>query len=469
MKKLRILIGTIETGGLIADYAEGFRELGHDVTTVVAWPYAYCPHLTYDYDISPTAPDIIPWSASIAGSQSPLIRFPRGAMNRAARLSRLASLITQHDVFFFKWAGVSLTPGNREFPLLKALGKRVISAFMGSDVRDMTAYEQQYDELSRTPAFKRVLNGRANEAITNPYGPMRNLRMAELYSDVVLSQPNQSGLAVRPYRHLFLAIPLKNYRYDVPGREVPVVVHAPSQRDVKGTERILAALDRLKSEGVRFELRLLQGLTTLQVLDELTAADVLVDQLYFPYHGKLTLEGMASGCAVATCNREDYEPFPAGRPICHIDSARIDDQLRPLLTDRNERVRLAAAGRRHVEHHHDHVKVANRMLQYLDADNRVTVEHYPAFFAREYRTPNNQPLSREAQRLTWQVIRRWGLPDGATVDSMVERGLLPAHARDSLRIVRWGPPHGGYRQSRGDHATALSSRFASRPASARRS
>jgi hypothetical protein len=469
MKRLRILIGTIETGGLIADYAEGFRALGHDVTTVVAWPYRYCPHLSYDYDISATAPDIIPWPASIAASRSPFVRFPRGAMNRAASFSRLASLIAQHDVFFFKWAGVSLTPGNREFPLLKALGKRIISAFMGSDVRDTSAYGQQYDELSHTPAFKQVLDGRANEAITNPCGPMRNLRMAELYSDVVLSQPNQSGLAVRPYRHLFLAIPLKNYRCEVPGREIPVVVHAPSQRDVKGTERILAALDRLKQQGVAFELRMLQGLTNLQVLDELAAADVVVDQLYFPYHGKLTLEAMASGCAVATCNREDYEPFPAGRPICHIDSASIEDQLRPLLTDRSERARLAAAGRRYVEHHHDHIKVADRMLQYLEAGSRAPVEHYPAFFAREYHPPANQPISSEAQRLTWRAVRRWGLPDGATIDSMVERGLLPVHARDSLRIVRWGRPSGRYRQNRVDHATALSSRLASRPVSARRS
>ena len=229
-RPIRVLVGSVETGGLTFDFADGFRQLGHQVTTVSAWLHRFHPEAIYDYDISVTARDLIHWPQWVRRSASPIIQFPRGAANRAARYAQLLKLITAHDLFVFKWGGVGLTPGNREFPMLKALGKTVVSAFMGSDVRDLGAYNQQYDSLSHSPEFDRELSGRSREDITNPYGPLENIRTAELYSDLILSQPNQSGLAVRPYKHLFLPMRLSLYKARIPGREVPVVVHAPYTR-----------------------------------------------------------------------------------------------------------------------------------------------------------------------------------------------------------------------------------------------
>ena len=137
---------------------------------------------------------------------------------------------------------------------------------------------------------------------------------------------------------------------------------------MKGSGPILQALELLRHEGVRFELRLLENLTNRQVVDQLSDADVLIDQLYFPYHGKLTVEGMASGCAVTTCNREDYEPYPAGRPICHIDAGSIAAPLRRLLTNRELRLRLAHEGRQYALARHDHVSVVKDILGALSDD-----------------------------------------------------------------------------------------------------
>ena len=251
--------------------------------------------------------------------------------------------------------------------------------------------------------------------------PLRNLRRAELHADVVLSQPNQSGLALRPYTHLFAPLDLSRFAPRIPGREVPRVVHAPSDTAIKGTPLVLEALDRLRDEGVRFELELLHGVSNERVLAELREADVVVDQLHLPLHGRLGVEAMASGCALATCDDARWEPYPARRPIQHVDPDNVVGALRELLTDRGLRVRLASAGLDHVRRHHDHRAVAAGIVDSLRGD--APIHHRPEFFARHYRLPEGQRLSRRARALNRRVARRYGLPPSVTLSALEQRGL----------------------------------------------
>jgi glycosyl transferase family 1 len=222
---------------------------------------------------------------------------------------------------------------------------------------------------------------------------------------------------------------------------VPVVVHAPSNKDVKGTHLIMPALERLRAEGVRFELRLLHDKTNQEVLAELANADVIVDQLHFPLHGKLGIEAMASGCALATGNREDYEPFPPNRPIWHVDSGNVYEQLKRLLTDKALRTRLAREGREYVRRYHDHVKVARRIIESLNAGNERPYDHYPTFYAKRFQLPAGVVISSDLQRMTAQIIQRWGLPEGVDPQDMIRRGLMSAEGLKSLQAIpRWNLP-----------------------------
>src|SRR4051794_38099288 len=145
----RILVGTVEIGGTIPDFADGLRRLGYRGTTPAHERHWGRPDIRYDLQVTP----IIPWPSAIAESRSPLVRLPRAAANRAATTARMLNIIRKHDVFLFQWGGVSLTYGNSEYPLLKRLGKKIISFFSGSDVRYMPAYCQEFDALCRGPEF----------------------------------------------------------------------------------------------------------------------------------------------------------------------------------------------------------------------------------------------------------------------------------------------------------------------------
>lgn len=429
---LRILVGTVEVGGAIQILADGFRQLGHQVTTVVKERHAFFSDIKYDVDLTG---DALLWPPLRGHEYSRAMRFARRNINRSVLLTRLLPLILQHDVFVFLWAGTSLVERNQEFPLLKKMGKKIVSLFCGSDVRHSSGYSQFFAPLVAANAFEDWHELRADFATEPLARPLRDMRMAEHYADAILSVPNNSMLAVRPYQHFFVPVNLSEYIGGFPARDVPVVVHAPSDKGIKGTNKILAALEKLKREGVQFELRMLHGVTHQTVLSELANADVAVDQLNLPLHGMFGLEAMASHCALATCNREDYEPFPANRPIWHIDAQNIYSQLRLLLTDKSLRTSLAFRGREYVERYHDHVKAGRRAL---DALGHCDNDHYPTFFARTYELPVGEVIPDYLKRMTAEIVQRWGIPADIDPNNMIRRGLMSANGLNSTeRIPRW--------------------------------
>jgi hypothetical protein len=414
---MRVLVGTTEICGLIPVFADGFRRLGCDVTTAIRSRHPFYANLNYDFDLE------------------------NGG--RIERVVRLIQLIAQHDVFVFLWAGSSLR-WNSELPLLRWLGKRIVFALLGDDVRSSLAYQQEAASFYSPEEQSFVLSPDHQARLENDpiVGSLGRIRATEWFSDLILSVRCNSGLAVRPYNHLFLPIDLTEYNAPIPARDVPIVLHAPSVKSVKGTDWIIPVLDRLKAEGVQFELRLLRDASHLQVMQELINADVVVDQLFFPLHGKLGIEAMATGCALASSNREDYEPFPPNRPIWHIDPGNLYNQLKSLLTNRHLRIDLARKGRAYVETYHDHTKVAKKIIDALDGNERQTFDHYPRFYAERLQLPVGLELPEDLLRLTARIIQRWGLPENVDPRDMVERGLMSNDGLvSSEKIPRWNVEH----------------------------
>jgi hypothetical protein len=207
---------------------------------------------------------------------------------------------------------------------------------------------------------------------------------------------------------------------------------------VKGTEIILGAFDEMQADGLLFNVRLLESLPNREVIKELTDADILVDQLYAPTYSMLSLEGMATGCAVAGGNHLGCEPIPPSRPVLHIDPSNVRTQLERLITDKDLRKGLAARGRPFVEKYHDHVAVARRMLAAVTEPESAPCEHRPTFYSQLYRLPEGVMLSPGVLHLTDEVIRRWGLPADVDLAELKQRGLVGSSLASSApALPRW--------------------------------
>lgn len=96
-------------------------------------------------------------------------------------------------------------------------------------------------------------------------------------------------------------------------RSVPVIVHAPNHRNVKGTAYLIDAIDRLRLLGIAFELRLIEGVPRHEALQMYVDADIVADQFMMGAFGVFALEGMALGKPVLSYL--DYEHLQ--RPICN--------------------------------------------------------------------------------------------------------------------------------------------------------
>lgn len=252
-----------------------------------------------------------------------------------------------------------------ELNLLKIFKKTIFVTFQGDDARqgDFTSrnfrfsISSQVDHAyynSRSDKFKRKKIKRISKFASKIYA---------LNPDLLHVLPKSSEFL--PYSHIDLQEWQPLYP-DPLGRPLRIL-HAPSNRAVKGTNLILAALDLLKSEGYRLELLLVEGMSNKEARKIYQTADILIDQLYAGWYGALAVELMALGKPVIAYIREgDLKFIPKKMaddlPIINAAPSEICDVLRSvLLMSPREINQLGLASRAYVEKWHDPLVIAKKV------------------------------------------------------------------------------------------------------------
>ena len=145
-------------------------------------------------------------------------------------------------------------------------------------------------------------------------------------------------------------------------RERVRIVHAPSNKEKKGTEHVIEACKQLP-----VDLDIVHGVRNEEALERYKQADIVVDQVLRDWHGVFTIEGMALGKPVVTsldeaAVRQTEEAFGVKVPIVRTTKDDLVDVLRPLVESFEERKRLGEAGRAYVEEVHDIERMTDRLL-----------------------------------------------------------------------------------------------------------
>ncbi|HTZ05891.1 MAG TPA: hypothetical protein VMB53_09050 [Gaiellaceae bacterium] len=302
---LRVTHCPVNTAGIPWTNVQALRRRGVDARLVVFNRYALHPEADLDL-----------------GRSGGLVRQQATQWRAFGRLAR------QTDVFHF-YFGLTLVPKSAQFPLLRALGKRSVMHFLGSDIRGKTPGELDWSR-------------RAGARVVGSYDAARWV------PDAVVIPPgiDLSGIEPSPPSD----------------RERPVVLHAPSSRTRKGTEHVVAACERL---GV--ELEIVEGLDHREAFERYRDADVVIDQLNAGWYGVFAIEAMALGKPVVTflhdeAVRRTEEAFGVAVPIVSATKDTLAGVLRPLVESPDERRRVGAASRAYVERVHDADAVAARLV-----------------------------------------------------------------------------------------------------------
>ncbi len=255
---------------------------------------------------------------------------PRGLLRRQlVQWRALANLLPRADAFHF-YFGLTLVPQALQFPLLRALRKKSVFHFLGSDIRGKSSAELAYAQ-------------RADARVVGSYDASRWVPDAEMIPP---------GIELDVYR----PVPPS-------GRERPLIVHAPSSRARKGTEHVVAACEKLP-----VELEIVEGLPNEQARERYARADIVVEQLNAGWHGILGLEAMALAKPVVTflhdeAVRRTEEAFGVKVPIVNATKDTLVDALRPLVESPDLRRRIGAKSRAYVERVHDADKIADRLVE----------------------------------------------------------------------------------------------------------
>jgi glycosyltransferase involved in cell wall biosynthesis len=242
----------------------------------------------------------------------------------------LAKYLPQTDLFHF-YFGKTLVPKSLNMPILKAARKKSVMHFLGDDIR-----WKPLDELEYRKKF--------DATIVGSYAATRWV------PDATAVVP--PGLDLRLYE----PVPAVE-------RERPLVVHAPSDLEKKGTRFVVEACEQLP-----VDLDVVHGVPHDEAIERFKRADIVVDQLHYLWHGVFAIESMAYGKPVVThldaeAVRQTEEAFRLKVPIVPATKDDLVEKLRPLVESFELRKRLGDEGRAYVEQVHDLDKVADRFIE----------------------------------------------------------------------------------------------------------
>jgi glycosyltransferase involved in cell wall biosynthesis len=153
-----------------------------------------------------------------------------------------------------------------------------------------------------------------------------------------------------------------------PFREVPkLVLHAPTNRLIKGTSYIEAAFAKLRPRFPGVEFKTVEKVPWLGLRDALAECDVFVDQVFMGWYGMVSVEAMALARPALAYLRPDFEPRAQGCPLVRITVESLADELAAVLSDTPRRRALGEAGRAWVEREHEaHVIAAKLVTLYRE-------------------------------------------------------------------------------------------------------
>ncbi|HLF69041.1 MAG TPA: hypothetical protein VI503_06800 [Gaiellaceae bacterium] len=254
----------------------------------------------------------------------------RGGLVRrqATQWRALLRLLPTTDVFHF-YFGLTLVPRSIQFPILRALRKRSVMHYLGSDIRGKSPAELAFGK-------------KAGAEVVGSYDALRWVPEAEVIP------PGIDLRAIEP------APPTDRAR--------PLILHAPSSRTRKGTDHVIAAC-----EGLDAELVLVEGMKHSEAFERYRDADIVVDQLNAGWYGLFAIECMALGKPVVSFLHEEAvarteEALGERVPIVRATKDDLRARLEPLVASAAERRRIGAESRAYAERVHDLERVADRLL-----------------------------------------------------------------------------------------------------------
>ncbi|MCM3761872.1 glycosyltransferase [Alkalihalobacillus oceani] len=258
----------------------------------------------------------------------------------------LVPLAKNSDVFHFH-NGNTFSVEGLELPALKLQNKKMVMHHWGNDVRTDQA-------VKRLNPYALPKSYYSDEEIDH------RLKRLSTYIDTAIVQDYEMVPYVKDYYKSVHVVPLACKvdsfvpRYPRVDQSNPLIVHAPTSREFKGTVYVQAGIEQLKGRQLPFRYQPVENMSHEQALATYGEADIIIDQVLCGTYGMLSVEAMALGKVVVAYIRDDVRAqLPSNFPIVSTAPEKVADTLEELLRNPQLRNEIGQKSRRFVEEFHD--------------------------------------------------------------------------------------------------------------------
>ena len=262
-----------------------------------------------------------------------------------------SEMIYEYDIFHFIY-GRSLAYDYSDLPLYSMLGKKVLMTFVGDDARRYSEAVKlnPYWELVKYDYFGKL--GLLNEEKIKRRIEFLGKHIKDCFVDYELYGYVKDYFEnVHYYR---IAADISSIPFNTENKNSkPLIVHAPSSIDGKGTKFIMKAIEELK-EKYDFDFILIQNMRHEDAMKIYEKSDIAIDQIICGSYGTFAVEAMAMGKPVISWISDFMKSkYPEELPVVRANPDNIKEKIEILLKDCDMRKELGMRGRKYAEKYHD--------------------------------------------------------------------------------------------------------------------
>ena len=272
MSKLKVFVGFSEVAGFYSLLCQGLSQSGHKVTFRSFGPNPY----SYSIESNPTKIQLLIWKTNslYLSCTNPILKLPLYLLHVTIRILFILPLMLRSDLILLNYTGTLFFYLDIFF--LRALGKRIVYLFHGSDSR-APYFNGKY--IFPTYSLQRL---RRLTLVTSA-----RIRLIEILRCTCVVPPAVSHLFRRKvvtFSVLGLPWPPVLDQHSEPEQSHKssafTVVHAPSNSINKGTSLIRQSVKDLQQEGINLNYVELSGASNTSVIRAIKSADLIIDQLW---------------------------------------------------------------------------------------------------------------------------------------------------------------------------------------------
>ena len=256
---------------------------------------------------------------------------------------------------------------NLEIPLLHLANKKVILNTYGGDVatprlrRRVDLGYSLYDGYINDPQYK----------VFDEKAIAKNTRLLEKQADCIISAIDHVDYLDRvDYFFHLRCIDTEKIKPDYKlQNSIPVFVHAPNHRIIKGTDKIIEVIDALNKKGYSCKLKIVENTSNKKLLEIIKESDAVIDQILLGSYARLSIEAMALGKPVFCYLREDlfkFNPIWEHCPIINVNPDTLEQHLKKFLQKVfAERQIIGKLSRKYVEEFHSLEAIGRKCSQII--------------------------------------------------------------------------------------------------------